>query len=115
MTANNRFAKSQHGFRAGKSCITQLLELLEDVTTALDKGEDVDVIYLDFSKAFDHVPHKRLLKELCDMVKRKHSSLNKRTSCQTGLCVSKITVVCQNQYRSKVGYPRAVSWGPSFS
>ena len=32
MTANNLFAKSQHGFRAGKSCITQLLEILEDVT-----------------------------------------------------------------------------------
>ena len=61
MTANNLFAKSQHGFRAGKSCITQLLEFLEDVSTALDKGEDVDVIYIDFSKAFDRVPHKRLL------------------------------------------------------
>ena len=62
MAANNRFAKSQLGFRAGKSCITQLLEFLEDDTTALDKGEDVDVIYLDFSKAFDRVQHKRLLK-----------------------------------------------------
>ena len=49
MTANNLFAKSQHGFRAGKSCITQLLECLEDVTTALDKGKDVDVIYLDLT------------------------------------------------------------------
>ena len=62
MTDNNLFAKSQHGFLAGKSCVTQLLEFLEDVTTALDRGEDVDVIYLDLSKAFDRVPHKRLLK-----------------------------------------------------
>ena len=59
MKANNLFAKSQHGFLAGKSCIVQLLEFQEDDTTALDKGEYVDVIYLDFSKAFDRVPNKR--------------------------------------------------------
>ncbi|MEW8547738.1 MAG: reverse transcriptase family protein, partial [Candidatus Thiodiazotropha sp.] len=64
MKANSFFSKSQHGFLAGRSCTTQLLEFLEDVTTALDNGEDVDVIYLDFCKAFDKVPHKRLLKKL---------------------------------------------------
>ena len=66
ITDNNLFAKSQHGFLAGKSCVTQLLEFLKDVTTALDRGEDVDVIYLklNLSKAFDRVPHKRLLKKL---------------------------------------------------
>ena len=37
---------------------------MEDVTYALDQGTDVDVIYLDFRKAFDKVPHKRLLKKL---------------------------------------------------
>ena len=42
--------------------MTQLLEFLEGVTIALDKGEDVDVIYLHFVKAFDRVPHKRLKK-----------------------------------------------------
>ena len=61
---NNLFSCSQHGFLAGRSCTTQLLEFLEDVTTALDNGEDVDVIYLDFCKAFDKVPHKRLLRKL---------------------------------------------------
>ena len=64
MTSNNLFSGSQHGFLAGKSCTTQLLEFLEDVTYALDQGTDVDVIYLDFRKAFDKVPHKRLLKKL---------------------------------------------------
>ena len=58
------FSKAQHGFIAGRSCTTQLLEFLEDVTMALDQGDDLDVIYLDFCKAFDKVPHKRLLKKL---------------------------------------------------
>ena len=44
--------------------MTQLLEFLEDITQAIDNGEDVDVVYLDFCKAFDKVPHKRLLKKL---------------------------------------------------
>ena len=53
--------KSQHGFTKGKSCLTNLLSFLEDVTKAIDEGKPLDVIYLDFSKAFDKVPHKRLL------------------------------------------------------
>ena len=58
------FSKSQHWFISGRSCTTQLLEFLEDVTMALDQGDDVDVIYLDFCKAFDKVPQKRLFKKL---------------------------------------------------
>ena len=57
------FSKAQHGFIKGKSCVTQLLEFLEDITQAIDNGEDVDVVYLNFCKAFDKVPHKRLLKK----------------------------------------------------
>ena len=62
MTQNKLFSKAQHGFISGKSCITQLLEFTEDVSRAIDNGEDVDVTYLDFKKAFDNVPHERLLK-----------------------------------------------------
>ena len=64
MTTNNLFTECQHGFIAGKSCTTQLLEYIEDITQALDTGMGVDVIYLDFQKAFDKVPHQRLLKKL---------------------------------------------------
>ena len=60
MTTNNLFSESQHGFLKGKSCVTQLLEYLEGITEAMDNGNDVDVIYLDFCKAFDKIPHRRL-------------------------------------------------------
>ena len=62
---NNR-AKLQYGHVAVfiKSCVTQLLEYLEDITEAMDNGKDVDVIYLDFCKAFDKIPHRRLAQEI---------------------------------------------------
>ena len=55
---------SQHGFLPKKSCLTNLLEFLEYITDAVDRGKPVDVIYLDFQKAFDKVPHERLLNKL---------------------------------------------------
>lgn len=55
---------SQHGFLPKKSCLTNLLQFLEYVTNAINDGKPVDVIYLDFQKAFDKVPHQRLLKKL---------------------------------------------------
>ena len=64
MTPHNLFSPYQHGFIPGKSCITQLLETLEEITDAMDQGYDVDIIYLDYTKAFDKIPHKRLLKKL---------------------------------------------------
>ena len=58
---------SQHGFRSGRSCLTNLLEYLEYVTTQIDNRQPVDCVYLDFSKAFDKVPHQRLLVKLKTM------------------------------------------------
>ena len=54
----------QHGFIPGRSCLTQLPSVLHDLGSSLDAGDEVDVIYLDFSKAFDSVPHGRLLHKL---------------------------------------------------
>ena len=64
MMTNNLFCDAQHGFVPGRSCMTQLLISLERWTELLDGGDPVDVIYLDFRKAFDTVPHRRLLKKL---------------------------------------------------
>ena len=55
--------KDQHGFRGGRSCCTQLLEVMEVWTGWFDRGLPWDTIYTDFSKAFDSVPHERLLKK----------------------------------------------------
>jgi len=55
---------SQHGFMSGKSCTTNLLHFLEILTKAADDGVSVDVVFLDFSKAFDKVPHRKLISKL---------------------------------------------------
>ena len=52
---------SQHGFMGGRSCTTNLLEFFEEVTRAVDEGSPVDVVFLDFAKAFDKVPRRRLV------------------------------------------------------
>ena len=52
---------TQHGFTAGKSCQTNLIEYLNTLTKLVDEGHSIDVVYLDFAKAFDKVPHQRLL------------------------------------------------------
>ncbi|CAM4529159.1 unnamed protein product [Caretta caretta] len=56
--------KSQHGFCKGRSCLTNLLEFLEGVNKHVNKGDPGDIVYLDFQKAFDKVPHQRLLCKL---------------------------------------------------
>ena len=61
---NDLFSPDQYGFRKKRSCVTQLLEVLEKWTTLLDHGSSIDVIYFDFAKAFDSVPHQRLISKL---------------------------------------------------
>ena len=54
----------QHGFRSKRSCFSNLLECMNRAYSILDKHESLDIIYLDFMKAFDSVPHKRLISKL---------------------------------------------------
>ena len=55
---------SQHGFMRRRSTLTNLLEYLEKLTSMVDSGLSLDVVYLDFSKAFDKVPIQRLLRKI---------------------------------------------------
>ena len=54
----------QHGFREGRSCETQLVELVRNLADNMQGGVQTDVLVMDFSKAFDKVEHQRLLLKL---------------------------------------------------
>ena len=54
----------QHGFRNKCSCLTSLFDFYNNVFNIYDETKAVDIIYLDFQKAFDKVPHERLLNKL---------------------------------------------------
>eukprot|EP00794_Sanderia_malayensis_P017868 gene17868-19649_t len=63
-TKYNILSDAQHGFRPKRSCESQLIITIHEIAQALDQGEQTDIILLDFQKAFDKVPHKRLLAKL---------------------------------------------------
>ena len=64
MTCNSLISNAQHGFLPKRSCVSQLFTSIEYWTDEMQKGNPVDVIYVDFKKAFDKVPHERLLMKL---------------------------------------------------
>jgi len=64
LAQNGLISQQQHGFVKVRSCLTNLLTALNDWTSAMDSGTGTDIIFLDFQKAFDTVPHCRLIKKL---------------------------------------------------
>ena len=61
---NSLLSKKQFGFLSGRSTVTQLLKFLDECADKVTRGGVVDTIYMDFAKAFDKVPHRRLLHKL---------------------------------------------------
>lgn len=64
LSVHHKLNAAQHGFRAGHSCQMQLLKSVHQWAKCLDQRSLSHVVFLDFSKAFDTVPHKRLLMKL---------------------------------------------------
>ena len=58
---NNILTDAQHGFRKRRSCESQLILTVKDLASSMDLKEQIDLILLYFSKAFDKVPHEQLL------------------------------------------------------
>ena len=56
--------KNQHGFMEGKCTVTRLTQLFHEIGQHIDNSGQVDTLYLDFSKAFDRVPHHLLLQKM---------------------------------------------------
>ena len=86
---NGILTDEQHGFVPGRDCITQLLLCMEEWTSMNGEGKNFDIIYTDFSKAFDSVAHERLLRKLENVGLNGHllhwmrTFLNCRLKCVT--------------------------------
>ena len=66
-TSQDHLNNTHHGFRSGRSCVSVLLDVFDDLMHMLSSDTTVDMIYLDFSKAFDKVYHGILLHKLKDV------------------------------------------------
>jgi hypothetical protein len=63
---NDWLCEGQHGFRLGYSCKSQVTTVCQDIADSLDNGDRIDAVIIDFSKAFDSVPHGRLLMKIAN-------------------------------------------------
>jgi len=102
LESNDLLKNTHHGFRRGKSCLSNLLVFLDKVTRCIDDGDNIDVVYLDFAKAFDKVPHQRLLLKLIE-----HGIGNKVVNRVTSWLSQRQQRVCINGEQS--------IWKPVFS
>ena len=64
LNVNSLTNKSQHGFSKGMSCLSNLLVCHDSVVRMIDEGSAVGIVYLDLQKAFDKVPHDKLMKKV---------------------------------------------------
>ena len=108
MESNGFFSEHHHGFLPGRSTVTQLLEVLDNWFSFYDGHTCVDAIYLDFSKAFDSVPHARL---------ESYGITGKVISWITGFLNNRNQAVCVNGTVSKwakvmSGVPQESVLGP---
>ena len=108
-------ADCQHGFRSGRSCVTNLLETLDYIGAILDRAGQVDCVYLDMSKAFDKVRHDLLWKNSVMLVSE---GINLLTWFRAYLCGrrQRVTVLGATSRDLPVtsGVPQGSILGPAF-
>ena len=63
-TSQNLLSPLQHGFRPNHSCQTQLIDFIDKVQRSMNARQQTDLVFIDFSKAFDKIPHRRLINKL---------------------------------------------------
>ena len=109
---NSVLTNRNHGFRAGFSCDTQLVTTVDDLARNFDNKIQTDVVILDFSKAFDTVPHRRLLHKLENYGIR--GALN--TWVESFLCKRHMKVVVDGESSGEAyvesGVPQGTVLGP---
>ena len=107
---NSLLSDNEHGFRIKRSCESQLMLFVDELAKNMFKGKQTDVATLDFSKAFDVVPHKRLLHKL-DFYGIQGSALfwiSSFLSNRTSGCRWRVLRCCTGHLRSTIGFsPRA--------
>ena len=110
---NKLLCTEQHGFRKGRSCETQLLGYVDETTREVEKGNQEDVIVLDFSKAFDKVNHSLLTHKLT------HYGVTGKTNrwIKDFLNNREQVVVVEGKMSDPLpvesGVPQGLSWGPA--
>ena len=67
MNINNLWDQRQHGSQSGRSTLSQLLDHHDNVVRAMEEGHNLDVVYLDFAKAYDKVDHSVLLQKILEL------------------------------------------------
>ena len=109
----NLHSDCQHGFCIHRSCVTQLLHVVEDLSDMFDNGDPFDIIYLDSKKAFDQVSHKGLAVKLESYGIA--SKLHKFISCflSNRLQWVKVGTSCSNKSIVTSGIPQGSILGPT--
>ena len=103
---NNILHPNQHGFRKGLSCEKQLVDIIHELAYSINQRTQTDVIFLDFSKAFDKVPHDKLLHKI------RYYGIGGKTNTRISafLCSHSQQVVVNRQTSQSAGVLSGVCW-----